>query len=114
MSQAVNLTQDSNGTTCRDETAIFTCTVTTQRVRWTAGPYNPVSITGAVSQVGDTVERADDAIIVTVVSLSPMFTTTLTASGSLTEDFVVECEALAGDGNTIDRAQLMYLAGGKL
>lgn len=105
-SQAVNLTQNSDGITCHGETAVFTCTVSTPAVRWVAEPLvsrnrNPALFIGIPSAVGDVILRGpDDVIIMTLVSVNPMVTT-MTVSGNLTEDLVVECEAVAGDGSTV-------------
>ena len=108
------LTRNSDVTTCRDETAMFTCNVTTPVVRWVAGPDVTVLITNASARVGDTVvSGADNTIIMTIISTSPLVTT-MTISGNLTDDLVVGCGATNDGVRIMQEERLIYRAGSKL
>ena len=94
---------------------MFTCTVTTPIVRWNAGPDITVTIFRITAKIGETFESGpDNAIIVTVVSTSPLVSN-MTINGNLVaQNLVIECEATAGNGSSVQEEQLLYRAGCKL
>lgn len=119
LSQDVNLTRTPDGITCLDDIAVFTCSVSTQLVRWVAEPYisrnlNSISFANLSNRVGQTIVRGpENAITITLVSLNPL-TTTMNISGNLIANLTVECEATDDGVNTVQNEQLMYQAGGEL
>ena len=120
MSQDVlSFIRNPDSITCRDETAVFTCTVSTQFVRWVAEPHvsrniDSVIIFATLDDIGVPFLRGpDDAISMVLVSINPLVTT-MTINGNLTDNLDVECEATINGVSIIQKEQLMYQPGSKL
>ena len=119
LSQDVNLTQTPAGITCPGETAVFTCSVSTLFGRWVAEPHvsrsqDSVLIVDNPANIGDPIVRGpNDAILITLSSTNPLVTT-MTISGSLTENLDVVCEATTDGVDIVQNESLTYQPGSKL
>ena len=99
--QVANLTRITQPLTCPEVIVVFTCTVSTPIVQWTAEPFftTPEPFSNAEHNIGTSTSNdvgPSGGIIIYQVEVDPLLTVMVVQGNLIDESFNVTCTPLSG------------------